>query len=450
MSTNRYKYLCEFWNCTRRFDRWSRLEKHFIDHINNNVRFRPTSQQHSFSNTSTTTHSRRRNKASQRKQNRKNRSSNNRSHIPSITPSRSSNPITIDIRSPSLSPDTPSETEMEIEEVRTPPTPNTARKGPRWAVAPRSPTPTPTPMLEEHLEDGEVMTQPQDDITSISRAITPDPNALHSAEIMEDEEDLAVDHSESGDTNQAEETISSPITSPTPVHLTPQQHVLENTMVSPLARLGAAAPRSHPPYSGVESTFKTSPRPQHRASTPPSARERAHEIVRTPNSLDRFIQDALASIEMGRGRSETPCPPPKSPVDNQELDGHSPSTPALSSPGTLNKNSFDSAPRPETPQDPIHVFQVSSSDGTTLDGSTTSFIDRSKQASTISSIVHTNLSQDQSSGIFSQNDPHIDMRLEVERIMHLYERITANEKRTRKKMEEMGGLVRDLAEYFGC
>ncbi|WWC60873.1 uncharacterized protein I303_103449 [Kwoniella dejecticola CBS 10117] len=59
------------------------------------------------------------------------------------------NNTVIDIRSPSLSPDTLSEEETrseiaEIQAAPTPVTPESPRKGPRWAVAPPSPTPTPS------------------------------------------------------------------------------------------------------------------------------------------------------------------------------------------------------------------------------------------------------------------------------------------------------------------
>ncbi|WWD09877.1 hypothetical protein V865_008006 [Kwoniella europaea PYCC6329] len=464
MSSAKHKFCCGFWNCTRGFDRWSRLEKHFRDHINNDVRYRPP--QRSSASTSTMPPSRRRrNKTIPRRRSKKNRTSNDRDHIPAITSARNINPMTIDIRTPSLSPDTPSEAESEMEvdivepvqEAQTPPTTTPSKKGPRWAVAP--PSPTPPRLVEE--EEEEVVSEPEN--TDVAQGGT----------IMEDE----INHSENGDIDQAEETISSPITTPLTPHRLPQPRPQDEDEVieSPIARLGTATPRAHRSHS-QDSAIIITPRPRYRNKNKDSASRTADKIeadetlvILTPNSLDPFIRDAMSSIGLRRGRSETPCPMPtaENPVRIQGYDlalsGGSvptpqalPKTTNLPVSDSVNNHAFNGNVHSSTPN---HTLTPSSPRRSTVPNSpnvivsTELFIEKLKQISNGPSdnqlLTQLRFSSQSSSDTMVNGSPFADVRSTVKRVVHLFEDIKENERKNRAKMAELGILIDTLGKLHG-
>ncbi|WVQ69820.1 uncharacterized protein L199_008041 [Kwoniella botswanensis] len=460
MSSAKHKFCCGFWNCTRGFDRWSRLEKHFRDHINNNVRYRPP--QRSSASTSTMPPSRRRrNKTISRRRNKKNRTSNDRDHIPAITSARNINPMTIDIRTPSLSPDAPSESGSEmvvdmveaVQKAQTPPTTTPSKKGPRWAVAPRSPTP---PSIEEQDEIIQ-----QDDIDTNGAGGT----------ITEDE----INHSENGDIDQAEETISSPITTPLTPHRLPQPQPLDEdgdeVIESPIARLGSAALRAHRSHS-QDSAIIITPRPGYRnrtRSSPAEVEADGMSTIPTPNSLDPFIRDAMSSIGLRRGRSETPCPIPTSenPVQVQRYDlalsEESVSTPQALLPKTTNLPVIDSVNQAFSgnghSSTPKHTLTPSSPSQSTVPNSpnvivsTESFVEKLKQISNGPSdnelLTQLPFSSQSSSNTMRNGSPFADVVSTVKRVIHLFEDFKENERKNRAKMAELGILIGTLGKLHG-
>ncbi|OCF71605.1 hypothetical protein I204_07664 [Kwoniella mangroviensis CBS 8886] len=459
MSSANQKFTCGFWNCTRGFDRWSRLEKHFRDHINNNVRYsRP--QNPAISTSSAPQVRRRRNRSTPRRRNKKNRTLNDRDHIPSITCARNINPMTIDIRTPSLSPDTPSEAESEMEvdivepvqEAETPPTTTPSKRGPRWAVAPPSPTP---PSVEEQ---DEIM---QQDDTDTNGAGGP---------ILKDE----INHSDDGDIDQAEETIGSPIPSALEPHRLDPRLDGDEVIESPIARLGTATPRAHRSHS-QDSAIIITPRPRFRNKIKDSARRTPDNIevdeipiIPTPNSLDPFIRDAMKSIGPRRGRSETPCPMPVAgnPVHFQSYDltlsGGSvpapqalPKTTSLPVSDSVNQTSGDNG----YPSTPNHTLTPSSPSQSTAPNSpnvivsTESFVEKLKQISNGPSdnqlLTQLPFSRQSSSDAMVNGSPLADEKSTVKRVVHLFEDIKDNERRNRAKMAELGILIDTLGKLHG-
>ncbi|WWD01134.1 hypothetical protein V866_008073 [Kwoniella sp. B9012] len=444
MSSDKHKFICGFWNY----------------HINNIVRYRPP--QRSSASTSTMPPSRRRrNKTIPRRRNKKNRTSNDRDHMPAITSARNINPMTIDIRTPSLSPDTPSEAESKMEvdivepvqEAQTPPTTTPSKKGPRWAVAPPSPTP---PSIEEQ---DEIIQQDDTDTNGAGGAI------------MEDEMNL----SENGDIDQAEETISSPIPSPlTPPQL--DQHLDGDEYIeSPIARLGTAAPRAHRSHS-QDSAVIITPRPRYRnkskdstSRTPDKIEADETPVIPIPNSLDPFIRDAMSSIVPRRGRSETPCPMPtaENPVHVQRYDlalsEESVSTPPALLPKTTNLPDIDSVNQafngnghsstPKQSLTPSSPSQSTVHNSPNVIVSTESFVEKLKQICNGPSdnqlLTQLSFSSQSSRDTMVNGSPLADVRSTVKRVIHLFEDIKENERKNRAKMAELGILIGTLGKLHG-
>ncbi|WWC89810.1 uncharacterized protein L201_004736 [Kwoniella dendrophila CBS 6074] len=334
-----HKYACKFAECGRVFDRWSRLEKHFRDHINGNIRSRGNARSAPPATSRT--------KLAKKRQHRKQRSSNMRNRYGLFTPNPSNSQMVIDLRTPSLSPDPLSATETsEVEEVLPPTpiapsilqTPSITKKGPSWTVAPRTPSISPSPSASPTIPE-EVDVQPtrsQSPPPSPPRARNDNPFLIDvESGIREDSEtrDIPsllrsrnresppqyaynIPNSSSLDigTNNGEKRmlnrlrLINPQSEISAVETSPQrQYPYPTPIISPFAKLSSAIPGSHQAYSGVDESDE--PHSNQLYHTPTS--KKADNTPPSPNSLDPFIEEARVSLELDRERTLTPCPSPR-------------------------------------------------------------------------------------------------------------------------------------------
>ncbi|WRT67361.1 uncharacterized protein IL334_004332 [Kwoniella shivajii] len=339
------KFACQFPDCTRTFDRYTRLQAHFMDHVSGTIKYRASGR---------STHVSKRTGRSQKRKREKHRSSNLRSPHPISAPL--SSPIigsaiqtpVIDLRTPSLSPDTSSSSsthspsssrmEVDIDEIDIPSTSlvpqDTPRKGPTWAVAPPSlspspvpsPSPSPSPSLSlslsesteshdseiDHVNEDHDHIDPEDDTphTTIPNDQYANPNPSQER-VSADMEQLVDTRSSNGDTDTVEDQLGNPST-PSSIPITPpRKSIFACDINSPFRQLSSAAPKSnHSDNIPEETTFSTCTRHATPSLTRSVSTSDANEIIATPNSLDRFIEDArkVLGSEGRRRRSETPCP----------------------------------------------------------------------------------------------------------------------------------------------